>query len=73
MHAHTTSTGNPVERTNSWTALLALGCSYNLNSNVALTLQDYYAFRSHFHRAGVKYTMDSANAVLAGVSYKFNV
>lgn len=58
---------------NAWTPTLGLGTAFNVNSNVALTLQDAYTFKTDFKKSGVKVNMPATNAILAGVSYKFNV
>lgn len=56
-----------------WVPMLGLGTSYNVSNNVALTVQDDYAFRTNYTHQGVKTFMPAANDVLAGLSYKFNV
>lgn len=57
----------------SWAPLLGIGTSYNINKNVALTAQDDYAFKTTYKYQGQNTRMPSGNAILAGVSYKFNV
>lgn len=78
MHWHETDSSstsllNGAGSTNKLVPLLGIGAAYNINSNVALTLQDVYSFKSKFHKDGNPVTMPSANAILTGVSYKFNV
>ncbi|HLB56845.1 MAG TPA: outer membrane beta-barrel protein [Coxiellaceae bacterium] len=58
---------------NSWAPLLGVGTAYNINKNVALTVQDDYAFQTHYKKSGTTYLMPSANAILGGVSFKFNM
>lgn len=75
MHAHPSVSGPaaPFLTTKSqstWMPLIGAGAAYNVNSNVALTVQDDYAFRTHGKNG---FIMPAANDVLAGVSYKFNV
>lgn len=78
MHWHesgsnSTNILNGVGSVSKLVPLLSIGAAYNVNSNVALTLQDAYSFKTKFHKDGNPVTMPAANAILAGVSYKFNV
>jgi len=61
----------------SWTPELGLGASYNVNKNAALTLQGIHTFKTHFNTTvdglSARGTIPQANAILAGVSYKFAV
>lgn len=50
-----------------WTPSLGAGAAYHVMKNVDLTAQDVYAFKN-----GDK-NIPAANALLAGVGYKFNI
>ena len=58
---------------NTWMPLAGAGAAYNVNSNVAVTVEDDYAFQTRFTQNNVRTTMPGANDILAGVSYKFVV
>jgi len=75
MHESVTSKGAIISKLtgSAWTPELGVGTAYNVNSNVALTLQDVYTFRTTFSRNGAKAPIPYTNDVLAGLSYKFNV
>lgn len=53
-----------------WTGMLAVGTAFNVNHNVALTVEDDYAFRVNYTGAGFS---PAINSLLAGASYKFSV
>lgn len=57
----------------SWSPLLGAGAAYNINKNIALTVQDAYALKTTYKKDGVNIDMPAANAVLAGMSFKFNL
>lgn len=61
------------EHASTWVPMVGLGTSYNLTHNVALTLEDNYAFRTNYKHSGNSTFMPALNNVLAGVTYKFNV
>ncbi|PIZ03777.1 MAG: hypothetical protein COY58_07575 [Gammaproteobacteria bacterium CG_4_10_14_0_8_um_filter_38_16] len=75
MHENTDQSGATIGKLtgSAWTPMLGLGTSYNINHNVALTLQDVYTFRTNFTKSGAKVNIPYTNDILAGVSYKFNV
>lgn len=77
MHARTTGSianvAAVVPSASTWMPLVGVGAAYNVNSNVAVTLQDDYAFKTHFTSNSQKLTMPAANDVLAGVSYTFSM
>lgn len=56
-----------------WMPMIGAGVAYNVNSNVAVTAQDDYAFRTRFKDHGVETHMPAANDVLAGVTYTFDI
>lgn len=60
-----------------WTPDFGAGVDYNVNHNVAVSVQDIYALKTSFNATtdGVSHSVNvpSANAVLAGLSYKFNI
>ena len=56
-----------------WVPMLGVGTSFNVTDHVALNVQDDYAFRTNYKYKGVHTFMPAANAILAGVSYKFNM
>lgn len=61
------------QHSNKWVPMVGLGTSFNLTDNVALNVQDIYAFRTNYKYKGISTFMPGINSVLAGVSYKFNV
>lgn len=66
------STLKATGHTNTWVPMIGAGTAFNVSKNVALTVQDDYAFRTNYTYKGVKTFMPAANDVLAGMTYKFN-
>jgi OmpA-like transmembrane domain len=66
--------GLPTETgtTSTWTPLVGLGASYSINEHVSFSLQDMYSGQTSYHANNLDMEMPALNAILAGVSFKFN-